>query len=320
MRLEYQLLIAIALDFLFGDPRWLPHPVQIMGRCALILEKIFRALLPPAVAGFVTVLCTLLLTALTVLGILQGAIYIHPLLGEAVSILLLYTCLATRDLIRHSNEVYQALVADDLAEAKKRVGMIVGRDTENLDQAGVAKAAVESVAESMVDGVTAPLFFALLGGPLGAMLYKAINTMDSTFGYKNEQYAQFGWTAARLDDAANFVPARLTSLMLPAAAFFLRLDFKRSLFILFRDRLNHASPNSGHSEAAVAGALGIQLGGSNIYFGKVVEKPTIGDRVREAEPEDIPRTNGLMLLGSCLMLLILLALRVQIYLLLARLP
>jgi adenosylcobinamide-phosphate synthase len=181
--------------------------------------------------------------------------------------------------------------------------MIVGRDTAALDEAGVARATVESVAESMVDGVTAPLFFAVLGGPVGAMLYKAINTMDSMFGYKNERYRAFGWAAARLDDLANFLPARLTSLMIPAAAFLLRLDAKGALFILLRDRRKHASPNSGHTEAAVAGALGVQLGGPSPYFGRMVEKPTLGEAVRSIEPQDILRANRLMLLSSAITLL-----------------
>jgi adenosylcobinamide-phosphate synthase len=196
--------------------------------------------------------------------------------------------------------------------------MIVGRDTANLDEAGVARAAVESVAESMVDGVTAPLFFAVLGGPLAALLYKAINTMDSMFGYKNERYLKFGWAAARLDDLANFVPARITSLMIPAAAFLLRLDSRGSLFILLRDRLKHASPNSGHTEAAVAGALGVQLGGANRYFGKMISKPAIGDAARPIAPQDILRANRLMLLSSALTLLAFLALRHQCLTLLSR--
>ena len=168
----------------------------------------------------------------------------------------------------------------------------------------------------MVDGVTAPLFFALLGGPVGAMLYKAINTMDSMFGYKNAQYLKFGWAAARLDDLANFIPARLTSLMIPAASFPLRLAPKRSLLTLLRDRFAHASPNSGHTEAAVAGALGVQLGGPNSYFGTVVEKPTIGDATRPLEPQDILRANRLMLLASALTLFACLALRWHIIILL----
>jgi len=317
MALEYQILIAILLDQLWGDPRWLPHPIRLIGAACSALEKMSRAMLPPLAAGFTTVLLVLCLTGGVVSGLLYGARLIHPWLETAMSILLFYTTFAARDLAKHSREVYQALAANDLGEARRRVGMIVGRDTANLDETGVARAAVESVAESMVDGVTAPLFFAVLGGPLAAMLYKAVNTMDSMFGYKNERYFKFGKAAARLDDLANFIPARLTSLLIPAAAFFLRLDMRRSLLILFRDRLNHASPNSGHSEAAVAGALGVQLGGTNIYFGKPVTKPTIGDATRTIEPQDILRTNRIMLLASAITVLALFTLRRQIIMLLS---
>jgi adenosylcobinamide-phosphate synthase len=309
--LEYQILIAILLDQLLGDPRWLPHPVRIIGAACSGVERMSRAVLPPLFAGICSVILVLTLTGLAAWGLVEGAFLIHPWLGSLVSILLLYTTIAARDLVRHSTEVYTALKIGDLPEARRRVGMIVGRDTADLDETGVARGAVESVAESMVDGVTAPLFFAVLGGPVAVMLYKAVNTMDSIFGYKNERYLKFGRAAARLDDLANFIPARLTSLMIPAAAFLLRLDSKGSLFILLRDRLSHASPNSGHTEAAVAGALGVQLGGPNRYFGKVVEKPAIGDPTRPIEPQDIPRANRLMLLSSALTLLAFLVLRHQ---------
>jgi len=309
--LEYQILIAILLDQLLGDPRWLPHPVRIIGIACLWGERLTRAILPPLAAGICTVTLILGLTGATTWAVIAGATLIHPWLGNAVSILLLYTTIATRDLVSHSRQVYRSLAAGDLVEARRRVGMIVGRDTADLNEDGAARAAVESVAESMVDGVTAPLFFAVLGGPMAAMLYKAINTMDSMFGYKNERYLKFGWAAARLDDLANFVPARVTSLMIPAAAYLLRLDPRGSLFILLRDRLRHASPNSGHTEAAVAGALGVQLGGSNLYFGTVVDKPTIGEATRPIEPQDILRANRLMMLSSAITLLGFLVLRHQ---------
>jgi len=301
--LEYQILIAILLDQLLGDPRWLPHPVRIIGMACVGCERLTRAMLPPFAAGICTVALILGLTGATTWAVLAGANLLHPWVGNVAGILLLYTTIAARDLVSHSRQVYRALAADDLVEARRRVGMIVGRDTANLNEEGVAKAAVESVAESMVDGVTAPLFFAVLGGPMAAMLYKAINTMDSMFGYKNERYLKFGWAAARLDDLANFIPARTTSLMIPAAALLLRLDPKGSLFILLRDRLRHASPNSGHTEAAVAGALGVQLGGKNLYFGQVVDKPTIGEAARPIEPQDILRANRLMMLSSAITLL-----------------
>ncbi|MFZ5773984.1 MAG: adenosylcobinamide-phosphate synthase CbiB [Thermodesulfobacteriota bacterium] len=307
--LEVQIGLAIALDQLLGDPRWLPHPVRLIGAACLALERVCRKLLPARLAGICTVALVLALTATAVQGLLAGAALLHPWLAEATEIVLLYTTIAARDLVRHSRDVHRALAQNDLPEARQRVGMIVGRDTAGLDAAGVSRAAVESVAESMVDGVTAPLFFAVLAGPLGAMLYKAVNTMDSMFGYKNDRYREFGWAAARLDDVANFLPARLTGLMVPAAALLLGLEARNSLRILRRDRLNHASPNSGHTEAAMAGALGIQLGGPSSYFGAILAKPTLGDPDRAVAPGDIFRANRLMLLGAALTLLLLLVLK-----------
>jgi adenosylcobinamide-phosphate synthase len=248
--LEYQILIAIVLDQLLATRAGCRISADHRRTCTWC-ERITRAVLPPFAAGISSVILVLGLTGATAWAMIAGATLIHPWLGTAASVVTLYTTIAARDLVRHSTEVHAALKDGDLPEARKRVGMIVGRDTANLDEAGVARAAVDSVAESMVDGVTAPLFFALLGGPVGAMLYKAINTMDSMFGYKNAQYLKFGWGAARLDDLANFIPARITSLMIPAASFPLRLDPKRSLLTLLRDRFAHASPNSGHTEAAV---------------------------------------------------------------------
>jgi len=314
MSLEYQLLIAVGLDLLFGDPRWLPHPVRLIGRLALGLERPCRRLIPaPRPAGVVAVLLVIAITGITVYGLMQGAAFINTDLRTIISILLLYTTIAVRDLIIHSLDVYKALTQDDLVLARQKVGFIVGRDTTTLDAEGVTRAAIESVAESLVDGVTAPLFFACLGGPIGAMVYKAINTLDSTFGYKNERYLEFGWAAARLDDLANFVPARLTGLLLPLVAFFSGLDWRRSIRIFRRDRLQHASPNSGHTEAAVAGALGIRLGGPNYYFGKLVDKPLIGDAENPIAPQHIKQTNKLLVLTATLFLGIFVLLRLAFF-------
>ncbi|MBW1792541.1 MAG: cobalamin biosynthesis protein CobD, partial [Deltaproteobacteria bacterium] len=237
--------------------------------------------------------------------LVQVTTKIHPALGTLCSIIIMYTSLAARDLWKHSQAVYEALKAENLEDARRKVGLIVGRDTTDLSEKEVSRAAVESVAESLVDGVTAPLFYAFLFGPAGAMAYKAINTADSIFGYKNERYREFGWAGARLDDLANLIPARMTAFMIPVAAFLLGLNARNSLRILLRDRKNHSSPNSGHAEAAVAGALGVQLGGSNIYFGKIVEKPTIGDEDQQITPRHILLTNRLMLATTILVTLIL---------------
>lgn len=308
MGLETQIILAVLLDQLLGDPRWLPHPVRFMAAVATGLEEKTRALLPPFAAGICTVFLTLASTGLASYGLLRAGAMLHPWLGEAVAVFFIYSSIAARDLARHSGAVHAALATGDLANARRRVGLIVGRDTAELDEEGVTRAAVESVAESMVDGVTAPLFFAVLAGPAGAMLYRAVNTMDSLFGYKNEKYRRFGTAAARLDDLANFLSARLSGLLIPVAAFILGLDARRSLTVLKRDRNNHASPNSGHTEAAMAGALGIRLGGPAAYGGREVVKPFLGDALRPLEAQDILRSNRLMLLASACTLLVFLAL------------
>ena len=212
MRLEYQIVIALLLDLAFGDPRWFPHPVRLIGRLITALEGPARRAIPDArVAGTVTALTVILVTALATAVLIGIAGQIHPLLGDAAGILVLYTTLAARDLARHSLAVYRALEKFDLGEARRLVSWMVGRDTERLTETEVVRAAVESVAENTVDGIIAPLFFAALFGPVGAMAYKAVNTLDSMIGYKNESYIDFGRTAARIDDAANYIPARLVS-------------------------------------------------------------------------------------------------------------
>lgn len=309
LRLEYQIIIAIGLDLLLGDPRWLPHPVRWLGRLVARLETLTRARLAAGTAGTVTVILLLLLTGGAVIAILKLAALIHPWLADAVAIILIYSSLAMRDLLDHGRAVAKALAAGDLPLARQRVGWMVGRDTETLDEAGVSRATVESVAENLVDGVIAPLFFAAVAGPLGAWLYKAVNTLDSMFGYKNERYLHFGRAAARLDDLVNFLPARLTALLLPIAAWLLSLNGSQSWRILKRDRFCHASPNSGHPEAAVAGALGVQLGGPSRYFGQPQDKPTIGDPLHPLTAVHITQTNRLTLTAFLLAAALLLAAR-----------
>ena len=301
MRLEYQIIAALILDFAFGDPRWLPHPVRLIGNLALFCEKLWRrAIKNEYLAGFCTTISVLAATWLATTAFLHVAAQIHPYAESICSIFIIYTGIAVTDLAKHAKAVYRALEKKDLQLARERVSMIVGRETSVLDEEGVAKAAVESVAESIVDGVTAPLFFAFLAGPTGIIVYKAVNTMDSTFGYKNEQYKKFGWIPAKIDDVANFIPARITGLLVVAATFLAGMDYRNSWKIFRRDRLNHSSPNAAHTEAGVAGALGVQLGGSNIYFGKVVEKPTIGDPARTIAASHIIQTNKLLYLTTLL--------------------
>lgn len=298
------IFLALVLDQLLGDPKWFPHPVRMIGWLQLQCEQLTRPRFSAKIAGFLTMILSLSAVVIVVVSLLLLSIFIHPMVYHFISVFILYTCFATRDLARHGRWVHQALVADDLDLARTRVGWIVGRDTAELDSSGVARAGVESVAESLVDGVTAPLFYAFLGGPIGAMVYKAINTGDSMFGYKNDQYLDFGWAAAKLDDVVNFIPARCTAWLIPLAALLLRLDMKGSFRILQRDCRNHASPNSGYPEAAVAGALGVQLGGTSIYFGKPMVKPTIGDPLHPVQPLHLLHSIRLMECTTLLVFLI----------------
>ncbi len=297
------LLLGCLLDLLLGDPHWAPHPVRAMGRLIAGLEKPLRRAFPKTpggerAAGAALVLLVVSVSALTAWGVLFLAGRLSTVLAFVLESLMCYQCLAARSLRDESMRVYRALKAGTLEEARQAVSMIVGRDTERLDEEGVAKAAVETVAENASDGVIAPLLYLALGGGVLGIAYKAINTMDSMVGYKNERFLHYGRCAARLDDAANFLPARLSGVLLCLAAPLVGLNGRNAWRIFRRDRLCHKSPNSAHTEAAAAGALGVRLAGSAYYFGKLVEKPTIGDPLRRVEAEDIPRVNRLMLAGA----------------------
>jgi adenosylcobinamide-phosphate synthase len=310
MRLEYQILIAVALDLLLGDPQWLPHPVRGIGRLALWLETLSRRLLGSTrLAGLCAALSTYIVAGAAAWGAIRLAAAIHPTAADVVSILIIYTTIAARDLARHGMAVYRSLAAGELVEARRRVGAIVGRDTAVLDEAGVVRAAVESVAESTVDGVTAPLLFVVAAGPVGAMVYRAVNTLDSMFGHQDERYRQFGWAAARIDDLANYIPARCTAPLICLAALLLRQRPRLALRTLLRDGRKHASPNAGLTEAAMAGALGVQLGGVNYYDGQPLPKPTIGDAIVPLCPQHIRLANALMFVAAGLFLAVCLALR-----------
>lgn len=298
------------LDALLGDPRRIPHPIVAMGNAIAWLEPRLRAAFPDTPSGarragvvLVAVLCAGSFGATWCLIAVAGLV--HPLLGFAVETWLCYRALAACELRRQSMRVVRELTRGGLPAARRAVGMIVGRDTEALDERGVLKAAVETVAENTADGVVGPLVYLIVGGaPLG-MLYKAVNTMDSMVGYKNERYLDFGRAAARVDDVLGFVPARLAALCMIAAAPVAGLSAKGAWRIWRRDRFNHASPNSAQTESAMAGALGVELAGSAVYFGKLVEKPTMGDATRSIEREDVRRANRLMVLASALSLVVL---------------
>ncbi|MBW8035095.1 MAG: cobalamin biosynthesis protein CobD [Planctomycetes bacterium] len=310
MQTELIIISAFCLDALVGDPRWLYHPVRSIGALAIRLEAPIRKLFRyEYLAGVVTVLLIVSLTGMATWLLLAVANQFHTFAYYAMSILLLYTTVATHDLAAHSNDVYKQLVKNDIAGGRKKVALIVGRDTNNLNEAEITRAAVESVAESTVDGITAPLFYALIAGPIGAMVYKAINTLDSTFGYKNDRYMKFGWASARLDDIANYLPARLTSPVMCLAAGILHLRPVNAFKVMLSDRQNHTSPNSGFTEATMAGALGVQLGGLNYYFGKASEKPLIGLSIEKLNIGHIKKANNLMCVTSILFLLLGLGLR-----------
>jgi adenosylcobinamide-phosphate synthase len=301
MTLAAQIAAAYGLDLLCGDPRWFPHPVKYIGRGALALEGPLRRCVPnQRLAGVLAAIIVVGGTAAICAAVLLAARCWHRWMADVVSIVILYTTFATRDLASHALAVYRALNQRNLPAAREAVSRIVGRDTGCLDEAGVIRATVESVAENAVDGVTAPLFFAALGGPVLALAYKAVSTLDSTFGYKNERYLHFGWASARLDDAAAWIPARLTFPMIATATAISGGRPVASWRLGLRDRRKHSSPNSGFPEAAFAGALGVQLGGALYRQGRRVELPTLGEPIETLHAGHIRRAAALMMLTSLL--------------------
>lgn len=304
--------VGYVLDLLLGDPYWLPHPIRLIGWLIAKLEKQLYRGKNLIRQGMLLTMLVLLLTAVVSGILLIGAYVLHPVCGMLVESIMTYQILATKCLKVESMKVYHRLRKGTLEEARAAVSMIVGRDTAALDEAGVTKAAVETVAENTSDGVIAPMLYLAVGGPVLGFLYKAVNTMDSMIGYKNDRYLYFGRIAAKLDDAVNFIPARISAWLMIAAAFLLGKNFdgKEAYRIYRRDNRNHASPNSAQTEAACAGALGIRLAGDASYFGKIVKKPFIGDELRVVEAEDIKRVNQLLYMtaglceGICMVVLL----------------
>ena len=297
------------LDFLFGDPVWLYHPVRLIGNFISFGEKKLRGIFGKKEKGELasgTVLWFLTAGFSFVIPflVLWGAQRVHPALRFLIESFWCYQILAARCLVEESGKVYDRLKEKDLPGARKAVSMIVGRDTENLTEEGVTKAAVETVAENTSDGVTAPLLFLLLGGAPFGFLYKAVNTMDSMLGYKNEKYLYFGRFPAKMDDVFNYIPSRVTALFMIAAAFLTEMDAKNAWMIWRRDRRKHASPNSAQTESVCAGALRVRLAGDAVYFGKLHKKEYLGDPLRPIEPEDIRRAGRLMYVTAFLVLLV----------------
>ncbi|NVN91408.1 MAG: cobalamin biosynthesis protein CobD [Desulfuromonadales bacterium] len=272
------LALALLLDLTLGDPHWLPHPVVMIGRLISALENLLRKTMHnQRIAGVLLLFLTVTCAASTSWCALWVSSLIHPLFGLLVAALLSSTCLAARSLQRESALVADALDAGDIVKARVKLAYIVGRDTEHLDEPEIWRALIETVAENTTDGIIAPLFWLALGGPVAGMAFKAISTLDSMVGYKNERYLQLGWASARMDDLVNLIPARLTALLMIIAAPLIGLSFRNAATITLRDRLNHPSPNSAHPESAAAGALGIRLGGPSTYGGRESVKQFIGD-------------------------------------------
>ncbi len=302
-------ILGFILDLIVGDPHWLYHPIRLVGHLISGLEKLLRSIFPKTeqgelIAGGFLLVLTAGVTTAVAWGLLLVAGLVHPCLRFALEVIMCYWVLATKSLKTETMKVYDALKEGDLKKARFAVSMVVGRDTEVLDDIGVTKAAVETVAENASDGVIAPLLFLMIGGaPLG-FFYKAVNTMDSMVGYKNDKYLYFGRAAAKFDDVLNYIPARLSGMLMCGAAAFCGMDSKNAWRIYWRDRYNHSSPNSAHTEATAAGAMHIQLAGNAYYFGKLYEKPTLGDPDRPVEYEDIPRVNRLLYATAILSLVV----------------
>ena len=294
---------AFLLDLILGDPQWLPHPIRWMGKAISALEPHFRKIpLNPVSTGLLFGIFLIFGTWALTIGILLIAQSIHPLLKAVLEAVFVFYAISVRSLKTAAMEVYGALSQNDLSTAKMRVSRIIGRDVEPLNATGVAGGAVESVAENLVDGVISPMFYAAIGGAPLAMAFKMISTLDSMIGYKNEKYMRFGKAAARIDDIANYVPARLSIPLISFAARIL-LEKGRAVFrTAVREGANHASPNAGYPEAAFAGALGVRLNGPNYYGGRLVEKPFIGIQFQRPEGAHIKKACDLMLLTAFLWL------------------
>jgi len=293
-----QIWIANILDLIIGDPYNMPHPVRLIGSYINFFEKAIRKVCKSSnalrIAGVILAITTVSISFCTIYFILKFSLSIGQWLNFILTTIFMYYCIAGKCLHKEAYKIMKALIQGDMPEARKLLSYIVGRDTDKLDEKEIARGVIETVSENTSDGIIAPLFYMFIGGAPLAMAYKAINTLDSMVGYKNDQYKDFGWASAKLDDIANYIPARITALCMVAGAFMLGMDYKSSFRIVLRDGRKHLSPNSGYPEAAAAGALAIMLGGANYYFGKLVVKPTIGDKIKTIEAKDIKQMVKLM--------------------------
>ena len=314
------ILAAIIIDWIIGDPYGFPHPVIYIGKLISALQKKARALskdnnklLKALGGGIVLIVASLsFLVPFFLLYFTRGYVVLH----HSVNIIILWTTIACKCLKNEAKKVYTELEKYDLKEARVKLSYIVGRETSSLTEHEVIRADVETVAENSADGVIAPIFYAMIGGPYGsafAMMYKGINTMDSMLGYLTEKYKYIGFFPAKVDDLFNLIPARITGILISLSAPIVRGNVLESLRIMIRDRKNHKSPNCAYSEGAVAGALGIELGGTNVYFGEVVYKPTIGDKKRKIERKDILKANKLLYVSTAVSCQIFILISVAIF-------
>ena len=294
--------IAYVLDLIFGDPQNVVHPVQVIGKIISAGEKVLLRKKYKFLAGAVLNIFTVSITY-TLMYLISKSVKISVFF-MIIEIYLMYTIFSINSLAREGNRVYRILKEGDIEKARKDLSYLVSRDTETMDEKMIIRSTMETISENTVDGIVAPMFYMFLGGMPLAMAYKAINTLDSMVGYKNEKYMDFGKFSAKVDDVANFIPARITGILIVLASMILGYNYKNSLKIFIRDRKNHSSPNSAHSEASVAGALGVQFGGKVSYFGKEIDKPTIGDKTKEFELEDIRKNIRIMYVTSFLSLVI----------------
>ena len=306
LTLVIKIWIAYILDLVFGDPQNIIHPVQIIGKMISLGEKILlKEKSGSRYKFFAGIILNIFVVSITY-G-LTCLIYKSSKISGVftlIEIYLMYTVFSVNSLAREGNRVYNILKEGDIEKARKDLSYLVSRDTETMDEKMIIRSTMETISENTVDGIVAPMLYMFLGGLPLSMTYKAINTFDSMVGYKNEKYMDFGKFSAKLDDVANFIPARITGILIVIASMILGYDYKNSLKIFIRDRKNHSSPNSGHAEAGVAGALGVQFGGRVSYFGKEVDKPVIGDKIKDFELEDIKKNIKIMYVASFLSLIV----------------
>lgn len=306
MTFVIKIWIAYILDLIFGDPQNIIHPVQIIGKIISLGEKILlKEKSGSRYKFFAGIILNIFVVSITY-G-LTCLIYKSSKISGVftlIEIYLMYTVFSVNSLAREGNRVYNILKEGNIEKARKDLSYLVSRDTETMDEKMIIRSTMETISENTVDGIVAPMFYMFLGGLPLAMTYKAINTLDSMVGYKNEKYMDFGKFSAKIDDVANFIPARITGVLIVAASMILRYNYKNSLKMFIRDRKNHSSPNSAHAEASVAGALGVQFGGRVSYFGKEADKPTIGDKIKDFELEDIKKNIKIMYITSFLSLAI----------------